>query len=122
MVSRETRQAREWWGNFTKGIAVADFGPPAAYQMDLVLRNGCHLGVPISNQFGIFVNAILLHLVENNRMDVLATSQDLREAALDVLVELATLGCTVDERRQRTTLLFGALLLPGAGLFCKGSC
>lgn len=67
--------------------------------MDLVLGNGGHLRIPVPNQFGVLINAVLLHLVEHNRVDVFAAGEDLREAALNVLVELAALGSTVDERR-----------------------
>lgn len=85
-------------GDSTKGIAVADLSPPATYQMDLVLGNGRHLGVPFPNQLCILLDFVLLHLVEDNRVDVLAAGQNLGEAALNVLVELATFWCTVDER------------------------
>jgi hypothetical protein len=53
--------------------------------------------------------------MENNRMDILAASQDLREAALDVFVEFAAFGCTIDERRECSTLLFTIFLLKFTG-------
>jgi hypothetical protein len=73
----------------TECVAVADLGPPAAYKMHLVLGNGRHLWIPVSHKLGVLVDLVRLDLVEHYRVDVLAASQDLREAALDVLVQLA---------------------------------
>jgi hypothetical protein len=102
----------------TERVAVAYLGPPAAYQMHLVLRNGCHFWIPTSHKLSVLVDLVRLDLVEYYRVDVLAASQDLGEAALNILVQLAALGCAVDEGRQRPALLLAVLLLTGARIFC----
>ncbi len=107
-------------GGLTKGVAVTHLGPPAAHEMHLVFGHSGHLGVPASHKLRVFVNLVRLHVVENNRVNILATSKDLGKAALDVLVELAALGRAVDERGQCSALLLAALLLTGASFFCKG--
>jgi hypothetical protein len=83
--------------SLTKGVAVSYFGPPATYKMDLVFGNRSHLRIPTSNQLSVFFDFVWLYLVEYNRVDVFTAGQDLREAALNVFVEFATLGCAVNE-------------------------
>lgn len=56
----------------TKGVAVANFSSPATYQMDLVLGDRGHLGIPAANQLGVLFNVFLLDFVEDDRMNVLA--------------------------------------------------
>lgn len=85
-------------GALTKRVAVAHLGPPAAHQMHIVLGRRRHLGVPFSYEFSVFVDLVRLDLVEDDRVHVLAAGQDLREAALNVLVQFAALGSAVDER------------------------
>lgn len=53
-------------GELTKGVAVANFGPPATYEMDLVLGNRGHLGIPAANQLSVLFNVFLLDLVEDD--------------------------------------------------------
>lgn len=84
--------------SLTESVAVSHFSPPATYKMDLVLGDRSHLRIPTSNQLSVFFDLVWLYFVEHNRVDVFTASQDLRKAALNVLVEFAALGCTVDER------------------------
>lgn len=66
------RLGDEGVGKPTKRVAVAYFGPPATYEMDLVLGNGGHLRVPAPDQLGVLFDILRLDLVEDNRVDVLA--------------------------------------------------
>ena len=102
----------------TESIAVAHLGSPATHQMYLVLRNGSHLGVPLAHKLCVLVHLIGLHLVEDNGMDILATSQDLGEAALDVFLQLSAFGRTIYERRECAAFLLTALLLTDTGFLC----
>jgi len=70
-------------------VAVAHLGPPTANKMHLVLGDGRHLRVPIAHKLSILIHLVWFHLVEHDGMDILAASQDLREAALNVLVEVS---------------------------------
>lgn len=70
----------------TKRVALAHLRSPAANQIHFVLWQACHLGIPLANQLCVFIDLVRLHIVENDRMDIFAASQDLREAAFDVLV------------------------------------
>lgn len=81
----------------TECVAVANLSPPAAHEVHFVLGDGGHFWVPTSHKFRVFVNLVWFHVVEDNRVDIFAASQDLGKAALNVLVELAALGCAVDE-------------------------
>lgn len=51
-------------------------------------------------------------------MDVFASGEHLREASLNVLVQLASLGCAIDERLQGARLLTAILVLR-TGFFCN---
>lgn len=83
--------------NLTKCVAVAHFGPPASYEMYLVLGNCCHLRIPVSYKLYVLVDVLGLHRVKDNRVNVLAASEYLREAALYVFIEIATFGRAVDK-------------------------
>jgi hypothetical protein len=100
-----------------ESIAVADFSPPAADKVHLVFRDGGHLGVPLAHQLRVLVYFVWLHLVEDDRVDILASSQDLGKAALDVFVQLSALGRAVYQRGERA-LLLAALVLTIAGVLC----
>jgi hypothetical protein len=65
--------------------------------MDLVLRDGGHLRVPLSYKFCVLIHLVRLDLVKDDRMDIFAASQHLRKAALNIFVKFATFGSTVDE-------------------------
>jgi hypothetical protein len=75
--SREAlaRHEQPHWGwTRTERVAVAYLGPPATYKMHFVLRNSCHLWVPLANKFSIFVDFVWPDLVENNGVDIFAAS------------------------------------------------
>ena len=103
--------------SLTECVAVADLGLPTPYKVDLVLGNRNHLRIPIAHQLSVLIDLVRLYRMEHNRVDILAPGQDLREAALNVLVKLASLGCAVDERGQRPAFLFATFFLAGAGVF-----
>ena len=103
---------------FTESVAVTDLGPPAADKMHLVLRDGCHLWIPVAHQIVVLFDLVWFDIVEHDRMHVFAACQYLREAPLDVFVKIATLRRSVDERRQRAALLLATLLLSSASRFC----
>lgn len=65
--------------------------------MHIILSRCCYLGVPLSYKLGVFVDLVRLDLVEDDRVYVFAARQDLREAPLNILVELPSLGRTIDE-------------------------
>lgn len=99
----------------TEGIAIANFGAPASYQVDLVLGHAGHFGVPVSDQLYVFVDLIRLDLVEHNRMHIFASCENLREGLLNLLVHLSPLFGAIDQRRQ----LACRLLAFGAHGFCS---
>jgi hypothetical protein len=104
----------------TKSIVVANLSSPAAHQVDLVLLNRGHLGVPLADEIYILVNLVGLDIVEDDRMDVFATGEDLRERPLHVFVENLSLFGAVDERGQGASLGTGL----GSGIevmlfFCR---
>lgn len=86
-------------GILTERVAITHLGPPTANKMYLILRNGGHLGVPISDELVVFFHLVWLDVVEHDRVYVLPACENLREAALDIFVELSTLGSSVYERR-----------------------
>ena len=92
----------------TKSIVVANLSSPAAHQVDFVLLDRGHLGVPLADEIYILVNLVGLDIVEDDRMDVFATGEDLRERPLHVFVKHLSLFGAVDERGQGASL--------GAGL------
>lgn len=53
-------------GQRTKSVAVANFSPPAAHQMHLVLGNGCHFWIPLPYELRVFVHLVGLNVVEDN--------------------------------------------------------
>lgn len=96
----------------TKGITIADFGPPASNEMDFVLGHVRHLRVPLSNQFNVFVHLVGLDLVEDDAVDVLSSREDLAETALDLLVHFSAFLSAVDQVREAiATSLLGVLLI-----------
>jgi len=97
-------------------VAITHLRPPAPYEMYLVFRNGCHLGVPAAHELCVLIYLVWLDLVEDNGVDVFAASQDLRETAFNILVELASLGRTVYKRGQFPTLLLAALVLESTSI------
>ena len=84
-------------GILTKCIAVTHLSPPATHEMHFVLWNGGHLWVPVADELVVLFDLVWLDIVEDNRVYVLPASEDLREAALNVFVELSTLWSSVDE-------------------------
>ena len=99
-----------------ESIAVTDFGAPRADKVDLfdlvslwksvklptfktylVLGHVRHTWVPVTHKLHILVHLARLHLMEDNAVHVLATSQHLGETALDVLVHLPALFGAIDQ-------------------------
>ena len=125
-----------------ESIAVTDFGAPGADEVDLfdlvrgekfaslpsveaylVLGHICHTWVPVAHKLHILVHFAGLHLMEDNAVHVLATSQHLGEAALDVLVHLPALFGAIDQLGQRARadlLLLGVILAGESGGSCSG--
>jgi hypothetical protein len=85
--------------------------------MHLVLWHRCHPRIPVANKLRVLVDLVWLDIVKYDGMHVLAAGKDLREAPLNVLVELASLGRAVDQRLQCTALLLVAFFLC-TGFFC----
>lgn len=83
--------------------------------MNLILGSIGNLGVEVSNELNVLVDLVGLHLVENDGVDVLASSQDLAEARLELGLHLTALFGAVDEVGQRPRLSVGF------GLRCSGS-
>lgn len=50
----------------TKGIIIAHLRPPTAHQVDAVLLNARHAGVPLAHQIRIFIDLIGLDVVHDN--------------------------------------------------------
>src|ERR1700722_4011849 len=94
----------------TKRITISNFSPPAAYEVNLVLWNSCHSWVPASNQLHIFIHFIRLDFVEYDGVDIFPSRQHLREAPLNILVELPSLRSAIYQRRQCAALLPPAIL------------
>ena len=67
--------------------------------MHPVFWNGCHLWIPFAYQLIVFFDLVRLDIVEHNGVDVFAARQDLRETSLNILVELATLGGSINKGR-----------------------
>lgn len=94
----------------TESIAVADFSPPTAHQMNLILRLVGHPWVPFTNEVHVFVNHIRLDLMEDNAMHVLSSGKDLTETTFDLLVHLPGFRGAIDEISQTSTLFGGVIL------------
>ena len=90
----------EDWRGHTECIAIANFGAPASYQVDLVLGHARHLGVPLPDQLYVFVDLIRFDLVKHDRMHIFASRQNLGEGLLNLLVHLPSLFGAIDQRRQ----------------------
>jgi hypothetical protein len=103
---------------YTECIAISHFGPPAPNKIDFILRYARHLGVPISHKLHILIHLIRLHLVKHNAMHILSPRKHLREAPLDIFIQLASFSGTVDQARQRA-LLLAAILFACARLLYK---
>lgn len=82
----------------TESIAIADFGAPASYQVNLVLGHARHLRIPVPDQLYVFVDLIRLDLVEHNRVHVLASCENLGEGLLNLLVHLPPFLGAIDQR------------------------
>jgi hypothetical protein len=65
--------------------------------MYLVLGNGSHLRVPVTDEFVVLFHLVWFDIVKYDRMHVFPACKHLREAALDIFVELSTLGSSVYE-------------------------
>lgn len=105
----------------TKGIAIANLGPPASDQMDLVILHAGHLRVPFANELNILFDLVGLDLVEDDGMDVFATSENGAEAGLDLGIHLPTFLRTVNEVGQAAGLAVGLLFCELRSLFCGSS-
>lgn len=108
----------EWDLTLTESVAVAHLSPPTTHEMYLVLRDGSHLGIPLAHKLCVLVRLIGLHLVKDDGMHILAAGQYLREAALDVFIQLSAFRRTVYQRRECTAFLLTALLLTNTGFLC----
>ena len=104
----------------TKGIAIADLGPPAAHEVHLVLGQVRHLRVPLAHEVDVLIDLVGLDLVEDDRVHVLAPGQDLTKAGLELGLHLAPFLGAVDEVGERTRPLRGLGLL-GLGRQACGS-
>jgi len=87
-------------GGITKGIAVSDFGSPASYQVHLVLWHACHTRIPGSNRLNVFIYLVWLHLVEDNRVHVFPSRENLTEGVFHLAVHLSSLLGAVDQAAQ----------------------
>lgn len=103
----------------TECVAVSDLGPPAPDQVDLILLLARHFGIPVADQLDVLVDAIGLDFVEDDRVHVLAPSQNLAEARLDLGVHLAALLGAVDQVRERAGLARRLVALGGGCAFCS---
>ena len=83
-------------GAQTESFAVTDFGPPASYQVDLVLFHFGHSWIPRAYQLHVLVDSLGFDAMEDDRVDVFASRKDLRKGSFDFLVHLAAFWCTVD--------------------------
>ena len=63
----------------TKCIAVTDFRPPAAHEVNVVFFHAGHARVPRSDEIDVLVDFVGLDVVEDYRVDVFASCQDLRK-------------------------------------------
>lgn len=99
----------------TEGVAVPYFRPPTPHQVHLVGGVAGYFWVPIPHQVHVLVHLVRLDFVEDDAVHVLAPSQDLREAALDLLIMLPALLGAVYQRREGT-LLLPAPVLPILGV------
>src|SRR5436305_13666247 len=83
-------------GAQTKGFAVPDLCSPASNKVDLVLFHFCHSGMPRPHQLDVLVDLLRFDGVENDRVDIFTSRQDLREGSLDFLVHLSSFWRAVD--------------------------
>lgn len=65
--------------------------------MNLILWQGSHARVPFADELGVFIDLVGPDLVEDNAVDVFATSNDLREASLDVGIVCAALSGAMND-------------------------
>ena len=87
--------------------------------MNLILWHASHTGIPLADQVHVLVHSVRLDVVEDDRVDVLASGEDLAEAALELAVELAAFLGAVDQGRQRAGLLALRGVFPRSSFFCK---
>ena len=103
-----------WLLSRTKGITISHFRPPAPYQIDVILWDARDLRIPTANQIHILVHLVRLHAVKHNTVHILAPSQYLTEALLDLPIHLLPLMRAVDQAAQLAFPLCALLL--GGGL------
>lgn len=82
------------------------------------------LRIPSANELDVLLYLVGLHLVEDDAVDVFASSQDLREGALDFAIHLAAFFGAIDETTQSARANF--LLVLGfffalRGFPCSGT-
>ena len=82
----------------TECVAIPNLCSPAPDQVHLVLGYASNVWVPSSNELNVFIHLIRLHLVEDDRVYIFASSKDLGEGALNVFFEFASFLGAIDER------------------------
>ena len=65
--------------------------------MNFILGGAGNAGVPLPNEGDVLLHMLGLHIVELDRVYVLAAGKDLAEAGLDLGVQLAALLGAVDK-------------------------
>lgn len=73
--------------------------------MNLILRHVGHTRVPGADKLDILVDLVGLDIVQDDAVNIFASSEDLAETALDLLVHLTALMGTVEQIRETAALL-----------------
>lgn len=52
--------------SITEGVTIANFGSPAANQIDMIFLQVCHFWIPVTNKLRILINFIGFYSMEDD--------------------------------------------------------